>query len=132
MKEGIITAPLIYSLLDYQKHSPVSGPDSPWQTMHSLILRRFSHREESSPGSASDDISTGTRLLFDSRGIEVADLLSLLHVEKAVESLEAMAYPAAGGGAADGDGDPIIQVDSEDGYARTLLGLALKVKTRKY
>ena len=130
MKEGIITAPLIYSLLDYQKSAPSDSPDSAWQTMHSLILRRFSHRPGGSAASssASDDISTGTRLLFASRGIEVADLLSLLHVERAVDSLEGMAYPGEG----TRSGEPIVEVDAQDGYARTLLGLALKVKTRKY
>lgn len=100
--------------------------------MHSLILRRFSHRPDAaasgSSSSASDDISEGTRLLFASRGIEIADLLSLLHVERAVDSLEGMAYPGDGVET----GERIVEVEADDGYARTLLGLALKVKTRKY
>lgn len=42
--------------------------------------------------------------------------------------MEGMAYPSEGMAR----GEPIVEVEADDGYARTLLGLALKVKTRKY
>lgn len=71
---------------------------------------------------------TGTRLLFGSRGIELADLLSLLHIEKAIGSLEDMAYQPN----KEMNSSRIIEVEGSDGYARSLIGLALKVKTRKY
>ena len=67
------------------------------------------------------DVQRAVDLLFESSGIEVADKLSIDHINMAVDSLKAINYPS---------GEQLINL--EEPYMQSLIGLALKVKTRKY
>ena len=88
--------------------------------MNEMVLRRFQNIDQ-------NDIQTGSKLLFESRGIQMADLLSIKHIEEAINRLTEMKYPTAN---ADQQSS-IIDMET-DKYAQSLIGLALKVKTRKY
>jgi len=89
--------------------------------MNELIMRQFNQHDQ-------DDIAVGSRLLFESRGIEIADLLSLQHIQKATECLEEMRYPINEQNSGERG---IVDLEADD-YAHSLIALALKVKTRKY
>ena len=65
-------------------------------------------------------IRDGTELIFESSGIELADKLSILHILEAVKNLKAM-----------NSGQSSI-VSMDESNLKSLLGLALKVKTRKH
>ena len=67
------------------------------------------------------DMARAKELLFNSQGIEIADKLSYDHIMAGVDSLGGMSYP---------DGAAVL--DFDEAHARALMGLALKVKTRKY
>ena len=106
LREGIITAPIIYSLLEFNKT----------QSDNFGALNKIINEEKTE-----DSIKKGVKILLGSNGISNADKLSIQHIEKAIESLESMKYT---------DGRPIISFEQE--HAQALVGLALKVKTRKY
>ena len=109
VKEGIITAPLIYALLDLRSQGRIEE----FRALNRMILSKFSNKEQ--------DVPEGVRLLFDSCGIELADQLSIEHIEAGLESLLDLEYP-----------DGLKMVSEEEKFTQGLVGLALKVKTRKY
>ena len=63
----------------------------------------------------------GVELLFDSSGIELADKLSIEYIQQGLDCLRSMRHI---------DNKPIIDIDEK--HCKALVGLALKVKTRKY
>jgi len=75
VKEGIITAPLIYSLLDLKS----AGKTEDFKILNSIIMNKFENQVK--------DVPIGIKLLFESSGIELADYLSIEHILKGVESL---------------------------------------------
>ena len=81
VKEGIITAPLIYALLDLRSQGRIEE----FRALNRMILSKFSNKEQ--------DVPEGVRLLFDSCGIELADQLSIEHIEAGLESLLDLEYP---------------------------------------
>ena len=113
VKEGIITAPLIYSLL----HLKSEGKWDEFAELNQMVLSQFE----------GSNVPRGMEILFSSCGIELADKLSIQHILQALDNLRDMRYPSQ---------EPIIQLDEQqktnEEHAEGLVGLALKVKTRKY
>ena len=60
-------------------------------------------------------------MLATSQGIERADLLSIMHIEKALECLSRVRYS---------HGKFVLKEKSDDVHLRSLIGLVIKVKTR--
>ena len=108
LKEGIVTAPMIYALLDLRSR----GETEAYRELTRMVQSQFENKAE---------VPRGADLLFAGRGIELTDSLSIEHILEALGSLEAMVYP---------DGSSIISPSEE--HMQALVGLALKVKTRKY
>ena len=112
IKEGIVTAPLVFGLL--QHHT--SGNSSEFSELNEIILRKFANQVT--------DVPRGIDLLFASSGIELADQLSIQHILSGLENLNEMQYPG---------GHSIIRSAAhEEQHVKAIVGLALKVKTRKY
>lgn len=112
VKEGIVTAPLVFGLL--QHHA--AGNMDEFREMNDIILRKFDNQVQ--------DVPRGIDLLFSSSGIELADKLSIEHILSGIDSLQQMEYP---------NGHNIIaSTDGDENHVKGLVGLALKVKTRKY
>jgi geranylgeranyl pyrophosphate synthase len=109
VKEGIITAPLIYALLDLR----AQGRKEDFKTLNRMVLSKFENKDK--------DVPIGIDLLFDSSGIELADQLSIEHIEAGLENLLDLKFPC---------GEKMVS--SEEAFTQGLVGLALKVKTRKY
>lgn len=112
VKEGIITAPLVYGLLEFKK---INQED--FLAMGDIINRQFSNPIK--------DVPIGVDLLFKSSGIELADKLSLDHISEGIDQLKEMRYSSQN------DSSIVIDFENEP-HAQALIGLALKVKTRKY
>ena len=68
------------------------------------------------------DFDLAKKLLFNSDGIAVADKLSFDHIFSGMSDLNNMRH---------GENGPIV-LDPEEEHTRALMGLVLKVKTRKY
>lgn len=109
LKEGIVTAPIIYALLDLKSEGEVDS----YRELTRMVQTQFENKVK--------DVPLGASMLFDSRGIELADKLSIDHIREALSSLQGMEYPS---------NTPII--DPTEEHFQALVGLALKVKTRKY
>jgi len=60
-------------------------------------------------------------MLATSQGIERADLLSIMHIERALECLSKVK---------DSSGKFVLREKSDDIHLRSLIGLVIKVKTR--
>lgn len=65
IKEGIITGPLMFGLIDYFQ----KGEMDKFKQLNSIILSKFENKER--------DVPIGVDLLFESNGIEMADKLSI-------------------------------------------------------
>lgn len=76
IKEGIITAPLVFGLMDHYK----SG--SKFTEFNRIILSQFENKER--------DVPLGVELLFESNGIELADKLSIDHINASLADLISM------------------------------------------
>lgn len=109
IKEGIITAPLVFGLIDHYQ----SDSKQKFTEFNRIILSQFENKER--------DVPLGVELLFESNGIELADKLSIDHINASLGELSSM----------QGEHGAVVDV-SQDQHAMALIGLALKVKTRKY
>jgi hypothetical protein len=69
------------------------------------------------------DIDIGKQMLAESSGIERADLLSIMHIEMAMDSLQKVKGR---------DGKFVLDSSNEDEFLRALVKLAVLVKTRKH
>ena len=79
VKEGIITAPLVYSLLEFKETNKED-----FFSLNDIINRQFSNPIK--------DVPIGVDLLFKSSGIELADKLSLDHIAECIAQLKDMRY----------------------------------------
>lgn len=75
IKEGIITAPLILGLLDTFK----SGQQEQFRALNDIILSNFANKER--------DVPLGVELLFESKGIELTDKLSIEYINTSLSNL---------------------------------------------
>lgn len=107
VKEGIITAPLVFAHLEYKNRQLKKEQED----LGMMISTKFHDA----------DMDYAKELLFNSNGIVAADKLSYDHISAGVEDLQKMQHP---------DGNSIL--DFDETHTRALMGLALKVKTRKY
>ena len=85
MKEGIITVPLIYALLELRER----GNTKEFTELNGIIHNLTGGNESSN---TPEILKRGSSLLFDTCGIEVADQLSIDHINLALESLKGMRY----------------------------------------
>jgi hypothetical protein len=67
------------------------------------------------------DVSKAIDLLFTSKGIEIADRLSIDHIKQSIINLTEVRR--------NGTGPQLI--DFQEKHSQALIGIALKVKTRK-
>ncbi|TNV82886.1 hypothetical protein FGO68_gene14757 [Halteria grandinella] len=119
IKEGIVTAPLVYALVELQQQEDTNAAK-----LFEQSLKRKCEGE--------GDVQQALSLLQRSSGIEVADQLSIEHIRQSLRNL---------GGVRD-KRVPVRQqqqgivggqvIDFEEKHAQALIGLALKVKTRKH
>lgn len=69
IKEGIVTAPLIYGLIDTFK----SGNHIKFEDFNRVVMSNFANQQT--------DVPIGVNLLFESNGIEMADKLSINYID---------------------------------------------------
>lgn len=96
IKEGIITAPLIYGLIDLYK----AGDTSRFKQLNSIILSKFENKER--------DVPIGVEMLFGSNGIEMADKLSIDYINLSLENLRSMRYDSQSASS------QVLDVDNND------------------
>ena len=83
---------------------------------HKAVLRNFSEPQ--------DVEIYGKPMLAQTTGLERADFLSIRHIQQALDSLQSLKRP--------GDQQIFCELSSSsEQHYRALVGLALKVKTRK-
>jgi len=111
IKEGIVTAPLVYGLLDTYRQ----GKTDKFTAFNSIVCSSFANKEH--------DVPLGVSLLFESSGLEMADKLSIDYINQAVCDLKSTVH-------AENKAAAIDMTRSE--HARALVGLVLKVKTRTF
>ncbi|CDW74503.1 solanesyl diphosphate synthase [Stylonychia lemnae] len=111
--QGIITAPLVYTFVEMQQQQSPNVYD-----FEQRLKRKFQE-----PG----DVQFAIDHLFKSSGIEMADKLSIDYINESLLNLDSLLVEDT----SQGQKHSIISID-KDVYAQALLGVALKVKTRKY
>lgn len=68
------------------------------------------------------DVKQAIDILFASSGIEIADKLSIRHIEESIIQLESVR----------GGSENRRAINFDDKYAQALMAVSLKVKTRKH
>lgn len=129
LKEGIVTAPIIYALLEQQERDRRKKPDEQ-QTPH--LSNAWLEAVERNFADEADVQAFGKPMLELTSGLERADSLSIHHIELAVENLRNLKRDKEDSAQVFGNDSSSAGANNEEEHYQALIGLALKVKTRKH